>query len=123
MYYIVTIRKSQVKDYVSYDNLRAKVLGLKLMLPRMYIIEIGYEAHGLYRQLHVHLLIDSLKIDYKMINRKMKGDGYIYHFKKCNIQFAEDVERICNYITKYDTDPCMRHMILIENYLNYFYGF
>ncbi len=122
--YIVTIRKSQVKDYVSYDDLKKRVAGLCLCLPSLNVIIQGYEAHGLYRQLHVHLLVYSPKrISYRLINGKFKGDGYIYHFKRCNIGDHEDIESCCKYITKNDSNMYEREQTLIENYYNYHYGF
>ncbi len=122
--YLVTIRKSQVKDYVSYNDLKSRIARLRGILPRLSIIIRGYEAHGLYNQLHVHfLLYHPTRINYKSINALLKGDGFIYHFKQCVVSSREDMERICNYITKYDWNMYSRDMILCENYYRYHYGF
>ncbi len=122
--YIVTIRKSRVLDYVSYNELQEKIAGLCLRLPNVNITVQGYEAHGLYRQLHVHLLMCSpTRIQYNKVNLYFKDDGFIYHFRRCLVNDHEDMENICSYISKYDSNEYERDMILAQNYYRYHYAF
>ncbi len=127
--YMITIRKSQVLDYVSFEELWARVVGLKLRLPDLHIQCSGYEAHGTYKQLHVHLLAYSPKrINYRNINKYFNevtgaNGSFIYHFRLCNISCKEDMQAICDYICKYDKNMYEREMITVINYYRYNYGF
>ncbi len=122
--YIITIRKSQVLDYVSYSDLKIRIAGLCLRLPDLTITVSGFEAHGLYKQLHVHMLGYSAKrINYKSINKYFSGDRFIYHFKRATVNDYEDMQSIISYICKYDKNIYARQQILVSNYYRYHYGF
>lgn len=122
--YIVTIRKSQVLDFVSYSSLKDRIRALSEYLPNMRIKLKGFEAHGMYRQLHVHMMVySSKKINYRKVNKKFYNDGFIYHFELCTINSCADMQRICDYISKNDRDQHSRREILIYNYYRYHNGF
>ncbi len=122
--YLITIRKHQVLDYVTYDDLRICVVALKLRLPYLHVICSGYEVHGLYRQLHVHLVCyNKGSINYRSINNYFKNCGFIIHFTRCFVNDHEDMNRIVSYVCKYDKNEYDRDVILIENYYRYHYGF
>ena len=118
--YLITIRKSQVLQYVSYNDLKVRVAGLCLRLPDLNIIMQGYECHGLYRQLHVHLIaLSPRRINYRLLNKSMRGDQFIYHFKKCTIGCKEDMQRCIDYVSKYDMNKYEREQIMVENEAHY----
>ncbi len=121
-YYIVTIRKHQVKDYVSYKELSIVMDRFRQVYPRSYIVSTGVEAHGLYRQLHAHLIVGFTQfVSYKKFNSYF---GFYIHFKPITIESDEDMQRCLYYIHKYDWDCDMkRDIIEAENYYNYHYGF
>ncbi len=53
-FYMVTIHKSRVKDYVSEEDL---IEILKCLSTGCDIIEYAFEMHGVYRQLHCHAIV------------------------------------------------------------------
>ncbi len=122
VYYMVTIRKSQVKDYVDFEVIGSIISKFLGVYPDCDLITYGLESHGKYMQLHAHLIVMMGKrIDYRKFN---KCNGFIIHYRLLDVRGPGDMERICWYVHKNDWDSdVMRDQILCLNYYRYHYGF
>lgn len=110
-YWLVTIRKHRVKEYVSEDQL-AEVRNYLRTKSGLTIRDYCNEAHGTYKQLHSHLLIETpinfrfigctkykdFRIHWKIIKRTLpKVADYIH--KRCKNHSEDQLEhnRLANY--------------------------
>ncbi len=110
-WYLVTIRKHQVKDYVSLDDLQQ-------ILAALHYNDIDFftgcaEAHGKYKQLHYHGLVRvsrgfhyykytkilDFRIHWKKLkqNEYMLGDADYYIFKHNPTEEYVNQTLMCNY--------------------------
>ncbi len=121
-YYLITIRKSNVKDYVSVDELLSVLGRFKELYPNADIVDKGFEAHGAYMQLHTHFIVcTSKKLYYKLFNQY---EGYTVHYTPMNVDCAQVMLRTMDYIHKYDwNNKYVLEQILDCNYYRYNYGF
>ncbi len=112
-FYMVTIRKHCVKEYVPWEELDGfvQILAMHLFKIRDYC----FESHGMYKQLHCHMLIevDSRVFRYKRHTKFFSKLGYFMHFqvwnnpltakkyihKHCKYHSIEQLDQIyhCNY--------------------------
>lgn len=53
-FYAVTVRKHQVKDHVTKEEIDDVI---KIVNQYMPVIDVGYHISGMYKQLHAHLLV------------------------------------------------------------------
>jgi len=113
LYYLVTICKHQVKEYVSkkdLDQIIKFVLSNDMFDPGI-IHEVAYERHGVYKQLHCHLLMSARS------TRRPWWPTSAYGFRVyySPLKDLQDIPRVCNYIYKYANDYIQQEQILYEN--------
>ncbi len=127
LYYLLTIEKHQVKDYVDSYDLISELAYIQVQLSRMSVLDIGLEAHGMYMQLHLHALV---RIDYNFRYSSIcKHNGYRFHWAR--LYDKVDIDRVSlyfynrlgGYIHKNAWDNYRQEQILDENYYRYHYGF
>lgn len=118
LYYLVTLRRHQVKDYVDYEHLDNIINGLDKQF--FDIKDYCLERHGKYKQLHAHLIVKVNKgFRYKRHVKAVKG--YIMHFKA----ITTSLRNVSAYIHKH----CKNHsheQLEQTRYCNYYshhYGF
>jgi len=117
-YFLVTLRKHQVKDYVDYQYLNAIV---KVLDKHFFnIVDYCLEFHGRYKQLHAHMIVRvSKNFYYGQHVRDVKG--FIMHFKAID----NDLLKVSRYLHKHccgHSDE-MLEQIKYTNYYRYHYGF
>ncbi len=127
LYYLLTIEKCQVKDYVDAHDLISELEHIQGQLSRMSVLDYAMEAHGMYMQLHLHALI---RIDYNFKYSSIsKHNGYKFHWSR--LYDKVDIDRVSlyfynrlgGYIHKNAWDLVRQEQILDENYYRYNYGF
>lgn len=114
--YMITIRKHQVKDYVSISDLRDVVIWLKCRLPFIKIDNVVYEIDSTYRQLHLHCILRS-PLDFKY-NQHTKCWGYRIHYRK-----VYDLSGARGYLSKQVSNIYEQQELLLDNYYSHHYGF
>jgi len=82
---------------------------------------IGYERHGVYKQLHVHLLVTTSS--FRQGNWPTAINGFRVYYSP--LSGLMDWPRVTRYILKnYPSDYAVdKEQICYENYLNHFNGF
>ncbi len=115
-FYLLTIAKHQVLDYVHKSDLDQIMVFLKLKHDSLHVIESSYEISSLYKQLHFHAIVRlSHKIYYKK-NNSLKGFRIqwkpIYNWKGA-----------FRYVYKDSSNQYEQEQILVSNYLNHHYAF
>lgn len=118
-YYLVTLRKSQVKEYVSWEELTSMMVQLENTFT---IRDYCFEAHGVYRQLHCHLLIESdMALRFKFYSKMF--DDYILHFR--SVDKFSSLKKVSQYIHKHcnNHSPEQIEQTRMCNYFKYHYGF
>ncbi len=117
-YWLVTLRKHRVKEYVDYDILEGIVKSLDKHF--FNIVDYCLERHGRYKQLHAHMIVRTNdKFTYKAHVNDVHG--YILHFKAIN----DNLLNASRYIHKHCNNHCdeMLQQIQLTNYYAYHYGF
>ncbi len=61
IYYLLTIRCSQVKDYISKESIDDVIRWLKFNVDSMHVYDYVYETSGHYGQLHWHGIVEVPK--------------------------------------------------------------
>jgi len=118
MIILVTIRKSQVKDYVTkeeLDKIRDVILGIDTTSMQ---IDCGYHIHGKYRQLHYHGL-------WRVTNTPLVTwlDGFRIYYSIVK-DFNKDMDKIHRYLHSDDHyNQYKLEEILIRNDANHHYLF
>lgn len=118
MYYLITIAKSQVKDYVSVRELQEIIHALELE-HNISCIYGKWERHGKYKQLHYHgIFWLPTRTQYSRLTKLY--DMHL-HFSKC---IKRDIPRIKRYIDKH-FHPSIHTQLDTElaNYFNNKYCF
>ncbi len=115
-FYLLTIAKHQVKDFVDQLQLDAIVNYIKLVHDSLHIITHSYELSNKYDQLHFHAIVRlSHRIIYKDNN---SHKGFRLQWKPVyNWHGAH------TYITKDATDKYKQEQILLENFYHHNYAF
>jgi len=115
-FYLITIAKHQVKDYVHKSDLDNIVVRLKTKHDTLHVIDCVYEISDKYRQLHIHAIARlGHTISYKQNN---SFNGYrvqwspIYNWKGA-----------LSYLTKVVKSKYRQEQIFAENNYNHSYGF
>ncbi len=121
-YYLVTIASYKKLEEVTEKELKQAANAFLMYYKRAWIVSIGVEAHGLYRQLHCHMVVGYYK---RFYYKQFKSIfGLRIHYKPLELDNIHDQEAILKYVHKYDhDDDYVRDMIFIENYYKYNYGF
>ncbi len=121
-YYLITIRKHQVKDYVSVDELLSVLGRFVELYPNADIVDKGIECHGMYMQLHTHFIVCTpKKFYYRLFSQ---WEGFIIHYKLIEIGCIQDMLSVIDYIHKNDhNNKYVLSQLLDENYYRYNYGF
>ncbi len=118
MYYLVTLNKNQVLDYVDYKYLDQIVKSLDK--PFFSIKDYCLEYHGKYKQLHAHMIV---KVD-----KHFRYKPYVKAVTDFNMHFKRittPIIQVSNYIHKH----CSHHgaerlqQIQFINYYRNHYGF
>lgn len=120
-FYLVTIRKSQVKDYVSFEKLTAIVEILVRHFGDEFIIrDYCHEAHGRYKQLHTHMLVET-KPGFRYSKYTKILPGFIIHFRRW-LSWPWDAVQ---YIHKHCCNHCPAQIEQTRqcNYYRYHYAF
>ncbi len=115
-FYLLTIRKHQVKDYVDKSMLDQIVGSLKLKHDTLHVLNHCYETFCKYEQLHFHGIVNiSHNIYYKDNN---SVDGY-------QIRWAPiyNMKGALKYIIKEAYNKYEQEYIHVINYYRYHYGF
>ncbi len=113
--YFLTIRKHQVKDYVSEEDLQCilKCLGDRL---QFIVIDLIYEIDSKYDQLHAHLVIETNRSVYYKNHSSINGFR-IYWLP------ANGRKRIINYMHKDSSNKYEQEQIILSNHYRHHYGF
>ncbi len=111
-YYLLTIAKHQVKDYVDKSDLDQAMVSLKLKHDSLNILSKTYEISKLYKQLHLHAIVSiPYSIHYKTNN---SFDGFRFQWKP-----VYDFKGAFKYIYK---DSCNQYEQEQIFALNYYYS-
>lgn len=113
--YFVTIQKSQVKDYVTEDELNNVFNILKAKNPKMVEIHIVYELGKKYRQLHIHAVVATNKPIFFRDNCKINGFRLFWKNVYSNAVHEYMQKDVCN--------SYQQEELFIENYSNHHYLF
>ncbi len=117
--YMVTIRKHQVKDFVTCSQLRKILDNLlihKLGWADTIIENVVYEIEPTYMQMHLHGILYS-KRSFNYTRYTCSGDFRI-HFRK-----VYDLEGAIEYLTKQVPNQYIQSQKRLENFYNHNYGF
>jgi len=104
MKYLVTICKAQKKGYVDESELRAVMEFLKEK--KVYVIDYSFEVHGMYRQLHVHLVVKY----YGRWKDLLNFQGFRIYWSQ-----VYDIVNALNYLNKLAYCRLKQEEILTEN--------
>ncbi len=113
--YLLTIRKHQVKDFVTVNELKSALANLVSHIP-MYVTNIVFEVEHTYMQLHLHCIITM--DHYFNYTRYTKYHGFRLHFKKCY-----DLGGLKGYLLKQVSNKYIQEQLIVENYYSHYYGF
>ncbi len=114
--YLLTIRKHQVKHYITQHDLDSVVDYLKWKHDSLYVYKTAYEIEDKYKQLHMHAIVSLSHIICYRDNNKY-GD-YKIHWSPINSYYGA-----MKYITKDSFNKYEQQQILETNYFNHNYGF
>ncbi len=112
MLYLLTIRKSQVKDYIQQNDLD-DILTFILNTTKGYLLGKGYHIHGKYKQLHMHALTQIPFTTNTWLN------GYRIYYSKVH----SNIHKVISYIHSDHKNIYELSQLLIQNYYNHHYGF
>ncbi len=115
-YYMITIRKHQVKDYVDLHDIHQVMVYLH---DHGIDIDEGMsECHGKYKQLHYHGVVKLYKRFY--FKPYTKFSGFRIHFKAFSPNALFQIQK---YIYKHNPNEEYRRQTLETNYYRNHYGF
>ena len=113
--YFLTIRKHQVKDYVSEDDLVNILNTLERRLP-LIVTDVVYEIDSKYEQLHSHIILKTpLSVYYK---QHSSINGFRVYWRK-----VVDLKPTYSYMHKDSCNKYEQEQIIITNYYRHNYGF
>ncbi len=113
--YFLTIRKHQVKDYVSEEDLVSILNTLERRLP-LIVTDVVYEIDPKYLQLHSHII---LKTPYSVYYKQHSSiNGFRVYWRK-----VEDLKPTYSYMHKDSCNKYEQEQIIISNYYRHNYGF
>ncbi len=101
--YLATICKHRVKDIVTTQNLKDIYAYLEIVFPTAIIINEGIEAHGLYKQLHAHIIIKSKKPLHWASHTSFNGFRIFYRM----LTTKADLHRAQIYCAKHQYDTLL----------------
>ena len=117
MLYLLTIRKSQVKDYVTIKEL-LDILATFHGHNYFSVRDVGFHMHGKYNQLHLHAIVFATNPVTTWVN------GFRCYWKPAN-SYVEDPlreQKMSKYCHSDDYGHPMRlQQLLDENYYQYHY--
>lgn len=112
--YMVTVRKSQVKDFVTVGHL--DFILESVVKPPKTITNIVYEIENTYNQLHLHCIVSSpYRVCYAKNN---KFGGYIIHWKP-----VFSLDGCISYIQKQSANMYEQSQTIEVNWYNHHFGF
>ncbi len=118
-YYLISINKHQVKDYVTKADLDRIIIQLKWLETSLDIKDSAYELGHKYNQLHFHAIVKTKpSFRYRHLT---KLDGYQIYWKK--IIDNKDIVKISTYIHKDSSNRFEQEEILECNYYLHNYAF
>ncbi len=117
--YMVTIRCSQVKKFITVSMLRDVMLWLKMSIDHMYVYKHVYETSGKYQQLHMHSIVS---VDKGFTFRPYTAYGDKRYCKPYHIDWTkiQDITGAYKYLAK-DQWYQEQNEILIRNEYKYHY--
>ncbi len=117
--YMVTIRKHQVKDFVTVCELATILDDLvynKLGRENCHCDNVVYEVEKTYKQLHLHCILHS-EFNFRF-GRYTKKAGFRLHFRR-----VYDFDGAVGYLRKQVRNKYEQEQLINENYYNHNYGF
>lgn len=117
--YMVTIRKHQVKDFVTVSDLTDRLTWLVTTLGRSVEFTIDttvFEVDPKYMQLHLHCILTATS-NFKYY-KLTKNKGFRIHFRK-----VYDLTGAKGYLMKQVRNDYVQDQLIDENYFNHHYGF
>jgi len=114
--YFLTIRKHQVKDYVSDNDLSNIIELLKSRLP-CEVSDLVYEIDNKYNQLHSHLIVRSQKSIFYKKNSSING------FRLYWLLIDHNKKAVMSYIHKDSYNKYEQEQIILTNFYRHNYGF
>ncbi len=116
--YLVTVRAHNVLRLVTPMKLGETFQHIVDTLP-LEVVDVAYERHGRYRQLHAHALVRAnARFRYRGHTQRR---GLRIHWIK--IYNPDDLERVKRYVRKYVRNIYEQEQVLAENELYYVNGF
>ncbi len=117
--YLLTIHKHQVKDFVLVsDILDVLEVITSNKLSQLRVLDIAFESHGMYRQLHCHMIVRVNK-EWRYRGYTSIG-GYRCHWESMEI---DDFHTVHGYIHKRAENLVIQEQILDENNYRKHYAF
>ncbi len=113
--YILTISKHQKLDFVHESDLQTVYIQFCMRFPNWHNQIIGVEAHGLYRQLHMHCVGYSRRMLHFTKSSLSFGDGFYAHLERITTIDPD----VYDYIQKNDGNIYQREQICAQNYANH----
>jgi len=113
--YFLTIRKHQVLDYVSVEDLLDILQCLKKDL-QFIVISFSYETDPKYDQLHAHLIIKTKRSVY--YKKHSSINGFRLYFVP-----IYNSNKTLSYMNKDSTNKYEQEQIIITNYYRHHYAF
>ncbi len=117
-HYLLTIRKHQVKDYVTPEEINDVILNLKLRIASLHITQSCYELDSKYQQLHWHAWVTTDKYIY--YNKYSSNNGFRIYWRSLEGKSPLGVIR---YLHKQATNKIVQSQIIDLNYYNHVYSF
>lgn len=118
MWYLLTIKKYQVKQYTSEEELLREILYISEATNMLTICKVA-EVCPVYQQLHAHVLAFlPKKIYYKKYSRH---NNFRFHWQELKGIF--NVYAAHSYMHKQIKNKYEQEEIFIRNYFNHHYGF
>ncbi len=113
--YFLTVRKHQVKDYVSEYDLKEILNTLERRLP-LIVDDVVFEIDSKYEQLHSHILLRTPKSVYYKKHSSINGFRVYW-------RLVVDHKPTYDYMHKDSCNKYEQEQIIISNYYRHHYGF
>ncbi len=113
--YFLTIRKHNVKDYVSERNISDILVELQRRLS-LKIIDVVYEVENKYAQLHCHVIVKTVSSVY--YKKHSSINGFRVYWRP-----VVNRAKVLSYMHKDSCNKYEQEQIIVENYYRHNYGF
>ncbi len=117
-HYLLTIRKHQVKDYVTPEELTDVIINLKLRISSLHIIQDCYETDSKYQQLHWHAWVTTG--EYIHYSKYSSNGNFRIYWRSLR---QKSPIQVIQYLHKQATNKYVQSQIIDLNYYNHIYSF